>query len=97
MLLALLAALVVVGVRKARVVLSRRAMASKPGRSADNPIVLSSAQVLEDARQALRCQCGGRVQELGETSRLGLRVARGRCVECEADVDLYFVLPQMLN
>lgn len=75
----------------------RRRRASLPGMSADHPLVLTSARVIDDARAALRCECGGRVQELGETSRLGLRVARGRCVECDADVDLYFVLPQMLN
>ncbi|MBL8914141.1 MAG: hypothetical protein JNM17_25780 [Archangium sp.] len=75
----------------------RRRRAALPGMSADNPLRLTSARVIDDARAALRCECGGRVQELGETSRLGLRVARGRCVECDADVDLYFVLPQMLN
>lgn len=69
----------------------------RPGASADNPIVLTSPQVMEDARAALRCACGGHVKALGETPRLGLRVARGRCVECDADVDLYFVLPQLLN
>jgi hypothetical protein len=53
--------------------------------------------VLEEAVAAARCECGGRVISLGETSRLGLRVARGRCAECDRDVDLYFVLPQMLN
>lgn len=76
---------------------SRRAFLERPGASADNPIVLSSPAVMEDARAALRCSCGGRVKALGETPRLGLRVARGRCVECDADVDLYFVLPHLLN
>ncbi|MFT3710359.1 MAG: hypothetical protein QM817_22275 [Archangium sp.] len=75
----------------------RRRRASLPGLSADHPLVLTNARVIDEAREALRCECGGRVQELGETTRLGLRVARGRCVECDADVDLYFVLPQMLN
>ena len=76
---------------------ARRRRAALPGLTADHPLVLTSARVIDDARAALRCECGGRVQELGEASRLGLRVARGRCVECDADVDLYFVLPQMLN
>lgn len=101
LLYALLLALAVWGFRKARGTLqrvrSRRRRAGLPGATADNPIVLRSAQVLEDARASVRCECGGRVQELGEATRLGLRVARGRCVECEADVDLYFVLPHMLN
>lgn len=74
-----------------------RRRASMPGSSPDHPLVLTSARIIDDARAALRCECGGRVKALGETSRLGLRVARGRCVECDADVDLYFVLPQMLN
>jgi hypothetical protein len=76
---------------------ARRARAKTPGLSADLPLTLTSARVLDDARAALRCECGGRVQELGETTRLGLRVARGRCVDCDADVDLYFLVPQMLN
>lgn len=101
LLLALLVALSVWGFRKGVAAWKRaslrRARAKQPGSSADNPLVLRSAQVLEDARAALRCDCGGRVQELGETTRVGLRVARGRCVECDADVDLYFVLPHLLN
>lgn len=75
----------------------RRARALMPGASADNPLIPRNAQVLEEARNRLRCDCGGRVQELGETSRVGMRVARGRCVECDADVDLYLVLPHLLN
>ncbi len=71
--------------------------ASLPGYSADHPLVLTSRHVLDDAVAAARCPCGGRVTPLGETTRLGLRVVRGRCVECDDDVDLYFVLPRMLN
>ncbi len=26
-----------------------------------------------------------------------IRVVRGRCVDCDADVDLYFMLPKLLN
>lgn len=84
-------------VRKVREGRERAVFAARPGATPDNPIVLSNPQVLKDARAALRCSCGGRVKELGETPRLGLRVARGRCVECDADVDLYFVLPELLN
>ncbi len=83
--------------RAVKVRREERAFLARPGASADNPLVLSSARVLEDAQAAVRCACGGRVQPLGETARLGLRVARGRCLECEADVDLYFVLPHLLN
>lgn len=101
LLLALLVALLVWGFRKVRASLqhavTRRARASMPGYSPDNPLVLSSHRVLEEAQAAARCTCGGRLLSLGETSRLGLRVARGRCVECDADVDLYFVLPHLLN
>lgn len=101
LLLALLVALGAWGFRKGtsawKRAASRRARAKQPGLSADHPLVLTSPRIIDDARAALRCECGGRVQELGETTRLGLRVARGRCVECDADVDLYFVLPRMLN
>jgi hypothetical protein len=101
LLVALLLALSVWGGRKVRAALQRasagRARASAPGRSADHPLLLTSRRVLEDAQAAVRCECGGRVTSLGEASRLGLRVARGRCVECDADVDLYFTLPHLLH
>lgn len=101
LLLALLIALAVWGFRLIRKTyqstLSRRRRSSMPGYSPDNPLVLASHRVLEDAQAAARCECGGRLLTLGETSRLGLRVARGRCIECETDVDLYFVLPSLLN
>lgn len=76
---------------------ARRGREARPGASPDNPLVVKDAQTLENARQSLRCDCGGEVQELGETPRMGLRVARGRCRECERDVDLYFVLGRLLN
>lgn len=101
LLLALLVALGVWGFRKLRgsleVASRRRARSSLPGYSPDRPLVLSSRGVLEEAQERARCSCGGGVLSLGETSRFGLRVARGRCVECDADVDLYFVLPELLN
>lgn len=68
-----------------------------PGYSPDNPVVLKSRATIDDVVDAARCECGGRVQNLGETPRLGQRVVRGRCVVCDRDVDLYFVLPQLLN
>jgi hypothetical protein len=101
LLLALLVALVVWGGRKLRdawtTSRTRRSRAEKPGYSPDNPIVLTSRHILEDAQAAARCECGGTLITLGETTRHGLRVARGRCRECDSDVDLYFVLGQMLN
>lgn len=101
LLLALCVALVAWSVRGLRRWLEQSARRNRrrglPGLTADQPLVLTSPRVIEEAREAVRCECGGRVKELGETSRLGLRVARGRCVECDADVDLYFVLPSLLN
>jgi hypothetical protein len=75
----------------------RRRRASLPGYTPDLPLVLTSAKVLEEAQDAARCTCGGQVLQRGETSRMGLRVSRGQCLECGADVDLYFVLPHLLN
>lgn len=100
-LLALLLAMGAVGARSAtRWWKQRRFRALRsqlPGYSPDNPVVLKSTQVIDDTVSAARCVCGGRVQNLGETPRLGQRVVRGRCVDCDRDVDLYFVLPQLLN
>lgn len=101
LLLALLLALAVWTARKVRAAWverrARRVWNATPGSSADNPIVLKSGLRIETFVAQARCPCGGKVQSLGETPRLGLRVARGRCVECERDVDLYFVLPELLN
>lgn len=101
LLLALVVALLVWGFRlvrdRVKAAVARRERAARPGYSPDNPLVLASARVLEDAQAAARCACGGRVLSLGETSRLGLRVAKGRCLDCDTDVDLYFVLPHLLN
>jgi len=101
LLLALLVALTVWTGRKLKRFVESRSAARRwtqmPGSSADNPIVLKSGKQMEEAIGALRCQCGGRVMSLGETPRLGLRVARGRCVDCERDLDLYFVMPKYVN
>lgn len=101
LLLALLLALSVWSYRKVRdsVRASRQeqARAALPGSSPDNPIRLTSRGVLEDAQAAARCACGGHVLPLGETTRSGLRVSRGQCLRCGGDVDLYFVLPHLLN
>jgi hypothetical protein len=101
LLLALLVALAAWSARGVRRWWAQRRLralrAALPGYTADNPLVLTGRQVLDEAVAAARCECGGRVISLGETSRLGLRVARGRCAECDRDVDLYFVLPRMLN
>jgi hypothetical protein len=100
-LLALLLAMGVVGARAIRRAWKRRQYlalrAGTAGYSADHPALLSSGKAIDDVVEAARCLCGGRVKNLGETSRMGLRVVRGRCVECDADVDLYFVLPKLLN
>jgi hypothetical protein len=101
LLLALLVALAVWTGRKLKRFVDSRSAARRwnetPGSSADNPIVLKSGKQMGDALASVRCQCGGRVMSLGETPRLGLRVARGRCVDCERDVDLYFVMPNYVN
>ncbi len=100
-LLALLVAMAVVGGRalQRRVKRQRyeKTRAATPGYSADHPAVLSSGKAIDEVVDAARCVCGGRVRNFGETTRLGLRVVRGRCRECDADVDLYFVLPRLLN
>lgn len=102
LLLALLVALAVWSARKARRWWARRAVdklrLTTPGFSADNPLVVTRPKELDDALSSIRCfKCGGSVKPLGETPRLGLRVARGQCVDCEEDVDFYFVTKQLLN
>lgn len=99
--IALAVALVVVAARSARKALKRRRFralrAGVPGYSADHPAILSSPQVIDALVRDARCECGGRVRNTGETPRLGLRVVRGRCEDCDGDVELYLVLPKLLN
>lgn len=102
LLLVLVVALSAWGLKKGRAWWERhrriRARATTPGSSADLPLVVRRPGQLEAALDELRCAaCGGRVRSLGETPRLGLRVARARCVDCDEDVELYFVLPNLLN
>lgn len=101
LLLVLLLALSVWGARKGRAWWERRRRqlerASTPGFSPDHPLVIRGPGQLEAALSSTRCVCGGAVRSLGETPRLGLRVARGRCVECDSDVDVYFVFERLLN
>jgi hypothetical protein len=67
------------------------------GDSPDTALLVTSARALEEAREALRCpRCLGPITQLGETSRAGLRVARGRCLNCDLDADMYFRLPNQL-
>jgi hypothetical protein len=101
LLAALLVALAVVGARKARrlwlEVRLARLVAQTPGLTPDNPRRLTSGKDLDTAVAAWRCTCGERLTRLGETTRSGLRVVRCTCRACEADTDLYFLLPQFLN
>jgi len=100
-LVALLLAMGVVAARTIRRAWKRREFVALrgavPGYSPDHPALLSSPRAIDEVVEAARCLCGGRVRNLGETSRMGLRVVRGRCRECDADVDLFFVLPKLLN
>ena len=100
-LLALLVAMGAVGARAIARDWRRRRVAalraSVPGYSPDNPALLGSTRSVDEAVEAARCLCGGRVANRGETPRLGQRVVRGQCLDCDADVDLYFVLPHLLN
>lgn len=99
LLVALLAAMGVVGARWLAAAWRRRGVAlerrSTPGYTPDLPVTLASFKDLDAVVARARCACGGAVTVLGETSRHGLRVVRCRCVECEEDVDLFVALPSL--
>jgi hypothetical protein len=101
LLLALLAAMGVVGARWLTGALRRREVArvrrQTPGYTPDLPVQLASFKDLDAVVARARCACGGAVAVLGETSRHGLRVVRCRCVECEENVDLFVELPRLLH
>jgi len=100
-LLALLVALAVVGARKVRQVRKARRVAKlvaqTPGLTPDNPLKLTTGKDLDHFVDHWQCSCGTKLTRLGETTRMGLRVVRCTCRECETDTDLYFLMPRFLN
>ena len=89
--LAVLAAVVAVGVRRWQRV---RAARHRPGATIHRPVTVRSFDEIDAALQGHHCWCGGFFVLSGETSRtIGdrrFRVARLICNQCERDELMYF-------
>ncbi|MBX3230802.1 MAG: hypothetical protein KIT84_01185 [Labilithrix sp.] len=75
-----------------------RLAALAPGGSADHPLVVTSASVIEPQAASAPCAvCGAstRVEEHRADPALGLRVVHVRCPTCGVARDLYFRIAQL--
>ena len=89
--LAILAAVVAVGVKRWR---RTRAARGRPGATIHLPVEVSSFDEIDAAVRDRRCFCGGWLVSTGETSHAAggrrYRVVRLVCRECEREELMYF-------
>jgi hypothetical protein len=89
--LAVLAAVIAVGVRRAQ---RSRAARRRPGATIHRPVAVQRFDEIDAAIQNRVCACGGVFVESGETSRIvrerRFRIVRLVCNECERDELMYF-------
>ena len=89
--LAIVAAVVTVGVRRLRV---RRAERQRPGATLSGAVVVAGFDEIDAAIAARRCRCGGHYALTGETSRAvgprRFRISRLLCKECGREALMYF-------
>jgi hypothetical protein len=89
--LAVLAAVMALGVRRAR---RSRATRRRPGATIHRPVAVQRFDEIDAAIQGRVCWCGGVFVESGETSRAvrerRFRIVRLVCSQCERDELMYF-------
>lgn len=89
--LAVLAAVIAVGVRRAQ---RSRATRQRPGATIHRPVAITRFDEIDTAIQGRVCWCGGAFVESGETSRAvrerRFRIVRLVCNQCERDELMYF-------
>jgi len=92
--IALLIALAFSGRRAYRRLRLRRALVALPGARADNAIVATGFDEIDEETRRRHCPCGGRYHVNGESTREDggrrLRVVRLECRFCEQRIRLYF-------
>ena len=99
--LAILAALIAMGIRRWRARQRKIEAASRPGATAENAIYIRSFEEMDDTLRKRWCSCGGFLELEGEGSRESggrrLRVARMRCHECEEAALVFFDTTDLLQ
>ncbi len=99
--LAIVAAVIAVGMKRRRRSQLRQAAAERPGASVDRAIFIRSYTEMEEHLSGRWCHCGGFLERRGEGSRDAggrrYRVARLACQECEAVAEVYFDTTDVLH
>jgi len=99
--LAIVAAVVSVGLRRLRRRRLRRAAADRLGGSPERPIYIRPYGEMDDHLASRWCACGGYLERTGEGSRTSggrrFRVARLRCQECEEPDEAFFDTTDVLH
>jgi hypothetical protein len=94
LLAALVAAMVAMAVRRARVLRLDHADARRSGGSEDDPVYVRSFDDIEAHLATLWCRCGGYLERHGEGSRQcgdrRQRIARLVCQECDRPREVFF-------
>jgi hypothetical protein len=92
--LAVVAAVVAVGLRRLHRARLDRAARTRTGASPDRPFYIRSYGEMEEHLGRRWCRCGGYLERTGEGSRqIGdrrFRIARLVCQECEAVEEVFF-------
>jgi hypothetical protein len=99
--LAIVAAVVSLGVRRLRRQRLRRAAGHRLGSSSERPIQVRSYGEMDEHLAQRWCVCGGYLERMGEGSRTAggrqLRIARLRCQECEETSEVFFDTTEVLH
>jgi hypothetical protein len=99
--LAIVAAVISVGLRRVRRQHLRRAAALRAGSSPERAIHVRSYGEMDGHLAQRWCLCGGYLERTGEGSRASgdrrLRIARLRCQECEEIDEVFFDTTDVLH
>ena len=98
---AVIAAVVAVGLRRLHRARLRQAARTRPGASAENAIFIRSYTEMDERLGQRWCSCGGYLERTGEGTRdIGgrrFRVARLACQECERVEEVFFDTTDLLH
>jgi hypothetical protein len=98
---AIVAAVVAVGMRRLRRTRLRRAARTRPGATAERAIYIRSYGEMDDHLRERWCACGGYLERTGEGTRDSggrrFRVARLTCQECETVAEVFFDTTDVLH
>lgn len=98
---AVMVAVVVLGLRRLRRVRLRRAADRRAGASLELAIPIRDFGEIDDVLAQRWCHCGGYLERLGEGTRddagRRYRVARLQCQECEAVTEVFFETTDALH